>query len=654
MLGPHKDALSRYQTKIARGLFAVILFEIPYVMENNQIPQRIADFLAEHPPFSFLNLSDLLGLAKYIDIRYLPKGEILFSEGEAPKQEFFVVREGTVQIHQHQTQTLVDVCDKGDVFGVRALLAQDQYLATAQAAEDTLLYCIPVTAGREILMQVPKVALYFASGFASGKTLANQRFFNLNVGTANFYGATHKLSGIKTLVACAPETPIKDAANLMVANRVSALLILNHQQLPLGIVTDKDLRTLVATGKVGTDAAVHQIMSSPVKCLKDGLTHADYLIAMLQHNIHHLCITKDGTPQTAAIGMLTEHDLLLEQGQHPAVLLRELVAASEPEAIAQLRKKASAMLEKGIQAQTPIDFLMRMATAYNDLLVQKAISLASMDLGPAPCDYCWLALGSLGRGEQILQTDQDHALIFERHEHQPYFLKLADAVVALLHSWGFEKDPAGIMANNPKWCLPIADWQQNFSAWLKTPEPQAVLHTTIFFDFRAVAGNPALANNLREYLQELTSNAALFLSYLAKDALQTPAPLSFFKNFVLEREGSHKDAFDLKLRVGLPLADCARVLSLQLPNVPTGTAARYQALAVAEPQNAALFEAAAAATFYVIQLRARFGFDNQDQGRFIQPQVLTKMERQSLRNIFDTIADLQELVGVRYQTQMLR
>lgn len=639
---------------MAAQLFGVSLFDSSLAMENNQIPQRIADFLGQHPPFSFLKASALLALAKHIDIQYLPKGSLLFAEGQAPQQQFFVVREGAVQIHQHQKQSLVDVCDKGDVFGVRALLAQDQYLATAEADEDTLLYCIPVAAARDIMMQVPEVALYFASGFASGKTLAHQRFQNLNADAADFYGATHKISGVKSLVACAPEIPISQAARLMVANKVSALLILDKLQLPLGIVTDKDLRSQVATGHVSIKSAVHHIMSSPVRCLKDGLTHADYLIAMLQHNIHHLCITVDGTPQTPAIGMLTEHDLLLEQGQHPAVLLRELVAATDPAAITTLRKKAGVMLEKGIQAQMPIDFLMRMATALNDQLFQKAIDLATTKLGAPPCGFAWLALGSLGRGEQILQTDQDHALIFENPGHQTYFLQLADFVTELLHQWGFEKDPAGIMANNAKWCLPVVDWQQNFSRWLQTPDPRAVLHTTIFFDFRCVAGQQALATDLRTFLHQLTPDAGLFKGYLAKDALQTPAPLSFFKNFVLEREGSHKDTFDLKLRVGLPLADCARVLSLELPQAPTGTAARYKALALAEPQNAHLFDAAAAATDYVIQLRARFGFENRDHGRFIQPEVLTKLERQSLRNIFDTIADLQELVSVRYQTQLLR
>jgi CBS domain-containing protein len=564
------------------------------------------------------------------------------------------VREGGIQIHRNGGQTLVDECDTGDVFGVRALLAQDAYLATAQASEDTLLYCIPVAAGQQELMVVPEVAWYFASGFASGKAVATQRYAALQTNEPELYSAIRQLSGVKSLVYCGATTAIAQAAAKMVAAKVSALLVCDAAEHPIGIVTDRDLRTQVATGLVSIQAPISDIMSHPVVCMRDGQTHADYLIAMLQNRIHHLCITTDGTPQSRAIGMVTEHDLLLEQGDHPAVLLREIQQHQLPKDLQNLRAKAGRMFHKSLQAKAPIDFVMRMATAINDQLVRKAIDLAIADLGPPPVPFAWLALGSLGRGEQILQTDQDHALVFENGPHHTYFLALANQVVELLELFGFEKDPAGIMANNPLWCLTIDEWQQNFKRWMHTPDPKSVLHTTIFFDFRCVSGQQTLSDALRQYIQALLPETALFLGYLAKDALQTPAPLSFFKNWVLEREGSHKDAFDLKLRVGLPLADCARVLSLHLLNTPVGTAARYRAMATAESQNAALFEAAAGAAAYVVALRARFGFANNDTGRFIQPQALSKLERQTLRNIFDTIADLQELVGVRFQTQQLR
>lgn len=622
-------------------------------MDNNQIPKRIAAFLAPFPPFSFLSEPALLQLARQIDIRYLPKNEVLFEEGQLPQPQFYVVREGGIQIHRNNGQLLIDACDAGDVFGVRALLANDTYLATAQAEEDSLLYCIPVAIGKKILMAVPEVALYFASGFASGKAMASQRFAPMAT-AADFYGATRVLHNTKSMVTCSPTTQISLAANQMVASKTSALLVCDVLRRPIGIVTDRDLRSQVATGLVHISEPISAIMSSPVVCLRDWQTHADYLIAMMQNRIHHLCITEDGSPESAAIGMVTEHDLLVEQGDHPAVLLREIQQHQLPEELRALRTKAGKMFHKSLQSKAPIEFIMRMATAINDQLVRKAIDLAIEELGQPPCAFSWLALGSLGRGEQILQTDQDHALVYENGNHQPYFLGLANLVVGQLSYLGFEEDPAGIMANNPRWCLSLSQWQQNFKRWMHTPDPQSVLHTTIFFDFRSIANNTHLCGALRNTLNATVPEAGLFLGYLAKDALQTPPPLSFFKNFVLEREGSHKDAFDLKLRAGLPLADCARVLSLQLAQPPTGTAARYQALAVAEPHNAMLFEAAAAGSLYVVELRARFGFENQDNGRFIQPDALSKMERQSLRNIFSTISDLQELVRVRFQTQQLR
>jgi CBS domain-containing protein len=624
--------------------------------ETNQIAGRIAEFLADFPPFDKIPVAALSGLAGKVVVKYLEKGTILFQEGQSPDPWFYVVRKGSIRIYSDESGQLIDLCDEGDVFGVRALLANDQYLASARAEEDSLLYALPVSSGREMLTSYPEIALWFASGFASGKPQPKTPFRiarpalepdSSMVGMAKFEER-------KAIVSCAPNATIREAALAMTAAKVGSIIIADNEGRPLGIITDKDFRNKVVTGLKSIHDVVTDIMSSPVKTMMPGLRFNDYLLAMLQHQVHHLCITEDGTPATAAIGMVSEHDMLLNQGNSPAVLFREIPLLSTIEALAGLRKRINALLEQHIKQDAPIGMVMRMATTANDQFSRRLIDIAIAEMGRPPCAFCWLALGSHGRSEQIVQTDQDHALVFDTRGHQGYFLKLAKRVSDMLEAIGYPRDPAGISAENPRWCLALPDWKQHFTNWMLTPEPKAVLHATIFFDFRIVFGQEAIAESLRTHLNKMLPEVSLFYAYLAKDALGTPAPLSFFRNLVLERGGTHKNAFDLKLRVQLPLADCARVLALSQGISETNTAMRYRLLAQSDLANADLFIGAADAVEYVIRLRAAFGFVNQNDGRYIDPEALNKAQRSSLRNIFETISDLQQVVSVRFQTAMLR
>jgi CBS domain-containing protein len=275
--------------------------------------------------------------------------------------------------------------------------------------------------------------------------------------------------------------------------------------------------------------------------------------------------------------------------------------------------------------------------------------------------FCWLSLGSEGREEQLLRTDQDNALLYadvpeaESANVKQYFLQLAQHVNDTLHACGFVYCPADMMARNPNWCLSLSEWQQQFKRWIQTPDEKAVLYSTIFFDYRPVYGDYSLAEALTTSIYQHLQVEGLFLPILAKNALTNPAPLSFFRSFVVERSGEHKNEFDIKSRAMMPLADAARVLSLhhKLSGL-NSTIKRYKKLALLEPNNAALFEEAAMAYEILMRFRATDGFKHQDSGRFIQPEALNKIERLSLKSAFKPIEDLQALLKTRFQLSYLR
>jgi CBS domain-containing protein len=633
----------------------------------NQISNRVAEFLSQFPPFNLATAAELAALSEVVVIQYREAGEILFLQDQKPGDYFYVVRQGSVKVfYAGAEEELVDICDEGDIFGVRPVLANETYLASAKTLEECLIYAIPVSAGKHILEQNPKVALFFAMGYASGKPM--QRFHNRGnipqksqiADALPLLSEAVLVDGKRSVLTCPPTTPIAQAARFMAEKNVGSIIITTDKK-PLGIVTDKDLRNHVATGKTALSEPISAIMSSPVFCLKPGLSVADCMLEMMSHNVHHLCITADGTAQTVVLGIISDHDLLLEQGFNPAILIKEMRKTAEIPQLLNLRAKADDLLQKYLEQEVSMSYISRMMAAVNSALLHRIVTLSIEKLGAPPCPFAWLALGSQGREEQLLRTDQDHALVFadaetaeENTKRQRYFLQLANEVVQELERFGFAQDVADIGANHIKWCQPLSVWKQYFTDWVSKPDEENILRSTIFFDFRAAYGEEKVASELAEHLYQQLPKTQIFLPLLAKNAMANPAPLSFFRNFMVEASGEHKHEFDQKLRAMLPLVDAARVLILhhKISGI-NNTVGRYRKLAELEPNNRELMEEAAEGYALLMELRARFGLKNKNSGRYLNPNELGKMQRQALRNIFATITDLQSLLKVRFQTNYL-
>jgi len=329
---------------------------------------------------------------------------------------------------------------------------------------------------------------------------------------------------------------------------------------------------------------------------------------MMRTSVNHLVQTRDGTDRTAVTGVISKHDLLVLEGNNPAVLIREITRAKSAGYLRVLRERAEGVLATYLQQEVSIVFITTVMTQLNDEIIRTCIkiSLARMQAdgrGNPPALFDWLALGSQGRGEQLLRTDQDNALIFEDvpparyNAVKDWFLQFSTYVTELLHQVGFKYCPADMMASNPRWCLPVSKWKEQFSDWMRESTAENLLNTSIFFDYRGVWGDGSLPGKLTEHIfEELGKGRKRFLALLAQSALNNPSPLTFFRNFVVERSGEHKNQFDLKTRAMRPLTDAARVLVL---NARTGTVnntfRRFSHLAELEPQNADLYREAAEA-----------------------------------------------------------
>ncbi len=641
---------------------------------ENTIATRIYDFLKTYPPFDMVPKEALLRLSAKTVVQYCNPEQIILQQGETSHPYIYVVREGAVRLY-HEAEgerILVEKCDEGDLFGIQPLITDEPYVLTGVATEESLIYGLPVEILRQIAEENSKVAFYLASSYATDylrylpKAYQGKPIMESPMGSDLLLVEIQSIEQRRAPVTCSDRHTIREAAGIMSEEEVSSIIVVNKNQHPTGIVTDKDLRKLAATGRVGLDVPIAQIMSKPVITIGPDFTIADVQIKMVKHRIHHLCITEDGTDESPVTGVISEHDLLVIQANNPAVLIRNIRRSRSADDLRRIREKSEVLLQKYIYQEVAIAYICTILTEINDALVKRVIELSEDEMKlegvVAPkAKYCWLSLGSGGREEQLLRTDQDNALIFEDvpeddHENvKDYYLQLAKKVTNKLHECGFAYCPADMMASNPRWCLSLTQWKAQFSDWIRTPTNEAILYCTIFFDYRAVYGDLSLATRLTEHIFSELDVQTIFLPFLAKNALLNPPPLTFFRDFMVERSGEHKDEFDIKTRAMMPLCDAARVLIL---NARVGkvnnTFRRFEKLAENEPQNRELYEQAAEAYEVLIRYRTLRGLRNSNTGRYFKPAELSKMERLELRNSFRPIRELQSLLNIRFQLAYLR
>ena len=627
---------------------------------KNTISQRVADFLKNFPPFSFLKQKDLEIISEQITILYKEKDSVVFAVNEDTHDSFYVVHKGAVALRADQQSDIMDMCDEGDIFGLRPLIANENYKMEARTYEETILYAIPISVFRPYALENKSVGNFLIESFASN-TL--NPFSKSHRG--KLYGeeieADTKLLDLqevkysKKIISCSPLTNAKEVAEIMLNKNVGAILVVENS-LPIGIITDKDLRNKIVTGAFPITTPASEIMTAPVITYPTKMTITQAQMAMMKSDISHLCITVDGTTNSKAVGMLSKHDVMVSIGNNPAVLLRAIKRAKKFKKIKLIRINITQLLQGYLDQNIPMTLISKIISELNDACTKQviAIVLKKMD-SPPPVNFSWLAMGSQGRSEQLLQTDQDNALVYEdvaedsEAATKKYFLDLATRINKGLFEIGYEYCPAEMMASNPDWCLSLSECKNKVHHWITNTGKNEVLLSFIFFDYSLVYGDKELVNKLSDFIFEDVKANPTFYLHLVSGALQSQSPTGFFREFLLEQDGAHKDFFNIKNRALMPLADAARVLILShsVKSI-SNTAERFEKLAELEPANSELYLACAYSYKALLKFRTKQGLLHNDSGQYISLDTLSKAEKIKLKSTFKTIKELQEIIRIRF------
>ena len=437
-----------------------------------------------------------------------------------------------------------------------------------------------------------------------------------------------------------PEATIAEAARAMREAAVSSALVADD---PPGIVTDGDLRNRVLAEERTPDTPVRAVMSRPLRSIPADAPLYAALLLMLDQDFEHVPVTRAGR----IVGMVTDMDLLRQQARSPLLVLGRIRALDRLEALEGYAHEIAATAEALFAGGVEPGRIARVIASLDDALTGKLLQLAEAELGPPPCPYAWLVLGSEGRMEQVLLSDQDNALVYleDTAEARAYFEMLAGRVVAGLLQAGFPPCPGGYMATN--WCRPLAAWQDIFRQWIQTPEAQALLEAEVFLDFRHVHGelSPAPLNQI------LLTGAGrqLFLVQLARAATKFSPPLGPFGR--IRTDGG---SVDLKRGGIAAIVLLARLYALAARSLARSTLERLEAAAQAGTLSRGGAEALADAFRYLTHLRLREQLRRLAAGGQPDNRVpfggLSPLEQRRLRDALRTVVELQRATARSFHT----
>jgi len=630
--------------------------------------EEVLDFLGNIPPFQQLDAPLLKKAARSATIEFYPKGTFILVQDGPPSEFLRVIRKGGVKVFirgVNNGDMTVDFRSEGDIFGFLSILGGDKSRANVFAVEDTLCYRISKESLHEIMSANPAFREYFLKTFLNKyidktyKSILDKTFVRQGGDKLLF---TTRVGEISTgsVVTASRDISIQEAAEIMVARKISSLVLLEEDGSPAGIVTDRDLRDKVVSKNRDIAGKVSSVMNS-VLIKTDAQDFCfEVLLKMIKHNIHHLVVVDKGRMS----GVVTNHDLMLLQGTSPISIVREIETQTTVQGLVPSSKKVQTIIGLLLKEGTKSVNITRVVNEINDRIVRKILEAAEKKFGLPPVRYCWIGMGSEGRKEQVFSTDQDNGIIYEdpvSEEQavaiQDYFRDFTSFVRGSLETCGFAACPADVMASNPHWRQPVRVWKKYFLTWISEPDADAVLRSQIFFDFRPLFGDIRLAEELRDYVARLASESTPFLGSLANTIVNNPPPIGFFKSIVVEKNGQHKNELNLKVKGTALLTDIIRFFSVEKGIAETSTVERLEKLMSLNTFVAKHGDELEHAYDFLMFLRMQHDYRRLNEGRipdhFIDPNTLSKVEKRMLKEAYELVEKVHGFIIERYKASII-
>ncbi|MDD2732859.1 MAG: putative nucleotidyltransferase substrate binding domain-containing protein [Desulfuromonadaceae bacterium] len=462
----------------------------------------------------------------------------------------------------------------------------------------------------------------------------------------------------RSVVTCAPDLDLIEMARLMMVNNISGIVAVTDEK-PVGIVSLRDLRNLIAeAAETIVSLKVCDVMNTSLITIhsSDYLFKAIFLMA--KHNIHRLIVIDEFD---MLIGVITNADLMRIQATSPLYLIQEIESAGSIEQLRNLGQNMTSMMSYALKTNADTPSLIQLIAHFNDALVQRLIYILDRyhDVR-LPAGAAYLSLGSEGRQEQTLRTDQDSAIVY-RDDLPPEDVEkvrcFAESIVSGLERVDVPLCPGNMMASNPEWFHSLSEWKHMVQLWITCPDPDATVHFGVFQDLRVLHGDICFESELREFICDCARNNSIFFPSMARNIVRFKPPLSMFGRFQVQKKGDQRGKLDLKKGGLFALTRGVSLIALEAGIMGGTTWSKLERLnhlhVVSDHdtetiQNAFTFLLQMRLSRQMIALSSGMPVDN-----YVDPTLLTDRERDQLREAFRGVNLLLDIVKHRYHLDLL-
>lgn len=604
----------------------------------------LIDNLKNNLPFSLLDSTSLNNIENHAQIAYYPTDMLLIDKDMTPAVFYFVIK-GIVETKVDGE--LIDIYHTDDVFGGIEMLKNEPSKYEYRVKEELICYEIPKALFLDLCEKNASFKNYFFSSMVERMNMIQERKESAKMADMMLSRVDSTILHYACIVECT--MPIIDAIRKMEDEHARALLVKNESG--YGIVTDADLRKYILHKEENDLRTISQIQTYPIISIAEGELLFNVLLLMTGHSIKHLPVFNENGE---VVGLLELIDLLSHFANQSHIIHGQIEKADNVQSVIDASKRIEGMIKtlhyKGVKSR----YIAKLVSEMHKKMYAKLFQLIFPKEWHDKCTL--ILLGSEGRGEQILKTDQDNGLIFEEgfepENKEEFTLKFTQTLDAI----GFPRCKGNVMLINPKWAKSKAEYKEDIRKWIDAPDYEDLMDMAIFFDTFAVAGNISLYTELRDFLIEHLQQHQTFLPHFAQSIENFESPLGLFSRFVSGDEG-HKDEIDIKKGALFALIHGVRALALEHGIRKTNTTQRIKALNNMGYMNkedaAELVE-----TLEVINtMRLHAQLEKRERGEemdnYISWKDLSKLERDTLKEALKTVEAFKKRVSYHFHLDMV-
>ncbi len=622
------------------------------------LTEELIEIFKKTPPFHILNERDIEILVESVAMEYYPRGYKILLQDGPPSDALRLIKKGVIKVYvtsEDDDEIIIDYRSEGEFFGIISVISGDRSRATVQAVEDTICYVIPKDILMKIMERNPTLNEYFLKSYFlhfMDRTYdeTRKRFTLFCHGDRSLFTTPVGAIIRREPVTISEDASIWDAARVMTAENIGSLIITNKAGVPVGLITDRDLRERVIARKRDVNEEVRHIMSSSLIRIDANELCFEALLKMIRYNIHHLLVIESGELK----GIVSNHDFMLLQGHSPLVLIKEIDEAQQIEVLSTIKSKLfriiSGLLRDGAKAHN----LAGLITEITEKIINRVVDFIEKRLGPPPLSYALFVYGDGGRRELTLNPYVKLGVILEDTNNVTtlqHTNKYFEEFVTLLNEQlrKIEYIDTAVLSTEEVRCF--TEWKNLLKQWAE--DPFHIRPDEDFVDLRVIRGATEWGTGLSEYLLLLLGQHDELMDYYATVTVENRPPLGFLRRFVVDKTGEHKDELNLYTKGLKPIVDSARIFAIEKGISDKSTIKRLTKLS--KRFNFEYADDVQKAFEYIYTLLIHEQVQKFESGSivddFINPERLGTLEKKTLKEAFQLIANLYDLIEKNYKTE---